>query len=135
MTRQRDKPPNKRQLRVGEELRHGLVRILARAHFRDPQLIDANITVTEVRVGPDLRYATVFVVPLGGRDIEAVVGALQRAAAYLRGQLAGEVDLRNTPRITFKADRSFEHAERIEQLLHREKVSQDLVDGGADHAS
>ena len=82
-----------RQLRVGEEMRHALVRILARGELHDPLLADAQVTVTEVRVSPDLRAATAFVTPFGGGDSTALVKALNHAGGYFRGQIAREVDL------------------------------------------
>ena len=136
MTRHREKAPSQRQLRVGEELRHALARTLTRGHFRDPELADARITVTEVRVSPDLRHAIAFVVPLGGRGIDDVVRALERAAGYLRGQLAHEVRLRYTPHLAFRADCSFDRAGRIDQVLRRPRVRRDLTEGeGNGHES
>jgi ribosome-binding factor A len=108
---------SQRQLRVGEMLRHALSAILNRGDLRDPDLAGKSVTVTEVRVSPDLRNATVFVQPLGGADIEKVVSALGRAAPYLRRQIAGEIDLRYMPALSFTADTSFDYAERIDTLL------------------
>ena len=119
------KAPSQRQLRVGEEIRHALSEILRRAHFRDPVLAEASVTVTEARVSPDLRNATVFVMPLGG-DIEPVVEALNRASAFLRGQLADAVRLKYMPKLNFVHDESFDEANRIDALLHSEAVRRDL---------
>ncbi|HZS84846.1 MAG TPA: 30S ribosome-binding factor RbfA [Stellaceae bacterium] len=119
--------PSQRQLRVGEELRHALARILAHHDLRDPVLQDADITVTEVRISPDLKNATAFVMPLGGRDAPGVMAALQRGAAYLRGRIAREVPLRFTPSLRFALDTAFDHASRIEALLHSPKVERDLA--------
>jgi ribosome-binding factor A len=116
-----------RQLRVGEELRHALVRILARGELRDPLLADAQVTVTEVRVSPDLRAATAYVTPFGGGDAAALVKALNHAGGYFRGQLAHEVDLRMAPTIRFAADTSFAQSTRIEELLHDPRVMRDLA--------
>jgi ribosome-binding factor A len=127
MTRRRGDPPSQRQLRVGEELRHALVQILARGHFRDPQLIDARLTVTEVRISPDLRNATAFVVPFAGGDSKELVAALNRAAGFFRGQIAHEVKLRLVPNIQFETDMAFAKAERIEQLLQDPRVARDLT--------
>jgi ribosome-binding factor A len=121
VTRSRGGAPNQRQLRVGEEIRHALVRILARGELRDPALADTTITVTEVRISPDLKHATAFVTPFGGGDAGALAQACRRAAGYFRGQLAHEVPLRHVPAITFEPDRSFERAERIEALLQSAK--------------
>ncbi len=123
----RDKAPSHRQLRVGEELRHALSRILARGELRDPALADLNLTVTEVRVSPDLKNATAFVVPLGGGGLEAAVGALNRAGGFFRSRLAQEVALRHAPRIAFAPDRSFDEARRIDEILERPRVRRDLA--------
>jgi ribosome-binding factor A len=120
------KAPSQRQLRVGEELRHALSRILSRGDLRDPELADANVTVTEVRVAPDLKAATAYVVPFGDGDPVALVRALTRAAPYFRGQLGREVELRYTPSLRFEADASFDAAARVDALLRRPKVRQDL---------
>ena len=117
---------SQRQLRVGEELRHALARVLARGELRDPQLADVSLTVTEVRVSPDLKNATAFVVPLGGGEMAAVIDALNHAASFLRGQLGHEVQLRFTPRLSFQADRSFDEAAHINEILHHPRVARDV---------
>ena len=119
--------PSQRQLRVGEELRHAVVRILEHAHFRDPDLVAASITVTEVRVSPDLKSVTIYVTPLGGQEMERVVVALNRAKGYVRREIAREVALRFVPRIEFAADTSFEYSSQIDALLHQPDVERDLV--------
>jgi ribosome-binding factor A len=116
------KPPTQRQLRVGEEIRHALSAIMLRAEFRDPDLVGLVITVTEVRVSPDLRNATAFVLPLGG-EAEPMVAALQRASAYLRGQLAKIVKLRYLPALHFVHDESFDEATRIDRIMHSPEFS------------
>jgi ribosome-binding factor A len=121
--------PSQRQLRVGEELRHGLARILAQHELHDPALVDADITVTEVSVSPDLRSVTAFVMPLGGRGAPEILAGLQRSAGFLRGRLAHEVQLRFAPQLRFALDTSFDHASRIEALLHRPEVERDLDPG------
>ncbi|MEO8716284.1 MAG: 30S ribosome-binding factor RbfA [Acetobacteraceae bacterium] len=118
--------PTQRQLRVGEEIRHVLAGIFARHEFRDPELVAAEITVTEVRIGPDLRHATVFVARLGRSDVDALLPALTRAAAYLRGQVAHALRLRRAPDLSFQPDIALEHAMEIERLLHRPEVARDL---------
>jgi ribosome-binding factor A len=118
--------PGQRQLRVGEELRHALARILGRGELRDPLLRDATVTVTEVRISPDLKNATAFVMPLGGTQAPEILAALRRSAPYLRGVIGREVPLRYSPSIGFELDTSFEHASRIEALLHRPDVARDL---------
>ncbi|MGD1879580.1 MAG: 30S ribosome-binding factor RbfA [Kiloniellaceae bacterium] len=113
-------------MRVGEELRHALAGVLTRGELRDPSLTDVNLTVTEVRVSPDLKSATAFVVPLGGSDLDPIIAALNHAASFLRGQLSREVDLRHTPRLSFQADHSFDEAARINALLHHPRVVRDV---------
>jgi len=126
MTRRSGGAPSQRQLRVGEELRHALVRILGRGELRDPELENVQVTVTEVSVSPDLRNATAFVVPFGGGPSDKLVKALNRAAGFFRAQFRHELKLRYVPSIHFEADRSFDHATRIEQLLHDPRVVSDL---------
>jgi len=126
MTAKSDRPASQRQLRVGEELRHVLARILARGELRDPALTNQTLTVTEVRVSPDLKNATAFVVPLGGRGLEDSIAALNKAANFLRGQVGREMTLRHVPRLEFLADRSFDEASRVERILSRPSVRRDL---------
>jgi ribosome-binding factor A len=132
MTRGETRAPSQRQLRVGEELRHALAWILERGDLRDPSLAGISVTVTEVRVSPDLRTATAFVTPLGGGDAEAVVEALTHAKAFLRHRMAGTVKLRYVPELVFRADTSFDQASRILDLLLDPAVARDLADGGED---
>lgn len=127
MGRSKGASPTLRQLRVGEELRHALVRVLEHCAFNDPHLAGVPITVTEVRISPDLRNATAYVIPLGGADTPATVTALRRAAGYLRGRLGREINLRFTPQLDFAADHSFEQARRLEEVLARPRVQQDLA--------
>lgn len=122
--------PSQRQLRVGEMLRHALCSILERDELRDPELAGAPVTVTEVRASPDLRNATVFVVPLGGEGGPEVVSALRRAAPFLRRRLGDSVDLRYVPALQFEADSSFDHAQRIEELLREAPVAADDDESG-----
>lgn len=122
--------PTQRQLRVGEEIRHALAEILRRADFRDPDLQDLNVTVSEVKVSPDLKNATAFIMPLGGGHSEQAA-ALTRASAYLRGQIAKAVRLPHVPRISFQIDNSFDYAFRIGQILHQDDVRRDLAGPGA----
>ena len=129
------KRPNQRQLRVGEALRHGLVRVLARGDLRDPALSGLNLTVTEVRVSPDLKNATAFVVPLGGSGLDEAAEALNRAAGFLRSEVAREVQLRHAPRISFEADRSFDRAGKMQDILDRPRVRRDLSGEGDGHGA
>ncbi|MCE9507589.1 MAG: 30S ribosome-binding factor RbfA [Alphaproteobacteria bacterium] len=117
-----------RQLRVAEQVRHWLVEILQRGRFRDPALLEANtITVTAVEIGADLKHATAFVMPLGGANADTFLDALNRAAGFFRTELASRMELRYTPKITFKIDHSFDEAARIERLLQHETVRKDLL--------
>ncbi len=118
--------PGQRQLRVAEEIRHVLAGVFARREFRDPELADAEITVTEVRIGPDLKHATAYVARLGRSDIDALLPALRRATGFLRSQLARALQLRQVPDLTFEADAALEHARTIERLLHSPEVARDL---------
>ncbi len=118
--------PSQRQLRVGEEMRHALTEILREGHARDPGLQGVNVTVTEVRISPDLKNATAYVMTLGGEGAAEAVAALNHAASYFRGQLAHRMQLRHAPRITFALDTSFGYAERIEDLLRTPEVRRDI---------
>ena len=120
------KPPSQRQLRVAEEIRHVLSALFERRDFRDPELAQAQITVTEVRIGPDLRHAVAFVARLGHSDIDALLPALKRAAPFLRTQVAHALQLKFAPELTFQPDRALDYAENIDRLLHRPDVARDL---------
>ena len=117
---------SQRQLRVGELIRHALADMLTRGEVHDPVLEGHMITVPEVRMTADLRLATVYVMPLGGRDAEAVVEALDRNKKFLRGELARRVNLKFAPEIRFRVDERFDEAERIEKLLRTPEVQRDL---------
>ena len=119
---------SQRQLRVGELVRHALVDIFARGDLRDPDLIGVSITVTEVRVSPDLRNATVFVMPLGGMKTAETVDALTRAAPFLRRMVGRAVTMKYLPALSFVTDKAFEQSARIDGLLRSASVSRDLVD-------
>src|SRR5262249_8507255 len=134
MARQPHRTPSgiasQRQLRVGELIRHALAEMLARGDVHDPVIEGHMITVPEVRLTPDLRLATVYVMPLGGRDAKLVVEALERNKKYLRGEIAHRVNLKFAPEIRFRVDERFDEAERIEKLLRTPAVQRDLQ---ADH--
>ena len=121
------KPPSQRQLRVGEELRHVIASLIERGGFRDPDLMGRAITVTEVRISPDLRNATVFVMPLGGGDHAPILAGLKRAKAFLRHELAKAVKLRMVPDLSFQADLTFDEASRIDRLLRSADVRRDVL--------
>ena len=123
---------SQRQLRVGEEVRHALAELLARGDFRDPELLGLKVTVTEVRVSPDLRNATAFVTPLGGGDVSGAVTVLRRAAPFLRGQVATVVNLKYAPTLSFEPDTSFDYAALIDRALHDPRVARDLGKTGPD---
>jgi ribosome-binding factor A len=118
--------PSQRQLRVAELVRHTLAEVLARGEVHDSVLAGHLITVPEVRMTPDLRLATIFVVPLGGRDGTDVLAALERHRRYLRGVIARRVNLKFAPDIRFRMDDRFDEAERIEKLLRSPAVRRDL---------
>lgn len=120
--------PSQRQLRVAEEIRHVLAGIFARHEFRDPDLAAAEVTVTEVRTTPDLKHATVFVTRLGRTDVEALLPAMRRATAYMRGQVAHALRLRAVPDLHFHADTALEYAMKIDKLMHQPEVARDLDD-------
>jgi ribosome-binding factor A len=120
------RPASQRQLRVGEELRHALAQLLRPGVLRDPALRDANITVVEVRVSPDLRNATAFVMPLAGSNADQVMAGLKRSAVFVKGQVARMVELRQVPNIVFALDGAFDNAARIAALLARPEVERDL---------
>jgi ribosome-binding factor A len=117
---------SQRQLRVGEELRHVLSDVLRNAHFRDPDLVDLVVTVTEVRVSPDLKAATAFVMPLAGKDAPKIIAGLNRATAYIRTEAVKQIDLRVAPQFSFKLDHSFDEAARVTRLLQQPAVRADL---------
>lgn len=120
--------PSQRQLRVGEELRHVLADLLMRGGLREPALADARLTVSEVRVSADLRHAVVFVTELGGELPSARLEALERAAPQLRGEVTRRMRLKYAPDLTFRPDRSFAEAARIEALLAEERAAVGLAD-------
>jgi ribosome-binding factor A len=117
---------SQRALRVGELVRHAVAEVLARGDVHDPVIETHLITVPEVRMSPDLRLATVYVMPLGGTDEKDVLAALERHKRYLRGEVAHRVNLKFAPDIRFRIDERFEEAERIERLLRSPEVKRDL---------
>lgn len=117
---------SQRQLRVSELVRHAVADILSQGGVHDPDLEGHIITVPEVRMSPDLKLATVYVMPLGGRDIEKVLGGLERNKKFLRGEVAHRVNLKFAPDLRFRVDERFDEAERIEKLLRTPAVQRDL---------
>ena len=118
---------SQRQLRVGELIRHELADMLSRGDIHDPVIQAHMITVPEVRMSPDLRLATIYVMPLGGRDTDKVITALARNKKFLRGEVAHRVNLKFAPDIRFHIDDRFDEAERIEKLLRTPEVQRDLA--------
>ena len=118
--------PTQRQLRVAEEIRPLLAAIFTRGEFRDPALADVKVTVTEVRISPDLKNATAFVTRLGRSDVELLLPALTRAAPYLRAELAKAMRLRVAPHVSFQPDTALEYAMHVDSLLHSPEVARDL---------
>jgi len=118
--------PSQRQLRVGEELRHALAQLLRPGELRDPALSDADITVTEVRISPDLKNATAFVMPLGGANTQEIMAGLKRSAPFLKARVARTVELRQVPNLVFAFDTAFDSAARIAALLQVPEVERDL---------
>jgi ribosome-binding factor A len=118
---------SQRQLRVGELVRHAIAEILAHGSVHDPELEGHIITVPEVRMSPDLKLATIYVMPLGGRDTDVVIAALERNKKFLRGEIAHRVNLKFAPDVRFRVDDRFEEAERIEKLLRTPAVRRDLA--------
>lgn len=104
-----------------------LAGLFERRDFRDPELADVALTVTEVRVSPDLRHATAFVSRLGRSDVDALLPALKRAAPFLRGQVAQALRLRFTPDLGFEPDHTLDYATKIDRLLHQPEVARDLT--------
>ena len=118
--------PSQRQLRVGELIRHKLAEMLSRGEIHDDVLASHVVTIPEVRLSPDLKLATAYVIPLGGTDPEAVLGALTRHKRHIRAEIAHAVNLKFAPDIRFRSDETFAEASRIDALLASPKVRQDL---------
>ncbi|HTS41427.1 MAG TPA: 30S ribosome-binding factor RbfA [Xanthobacteraceae bacterium] len=130
----RDNGPggSQRQLRVGELVRHALADMLARGDVHDPVIEGHVITVPEVRMTADLRLATIYVMPLAGRDAEEVTAAFERHKKFIRADIAHRINLKFAPDIRFRVDERFAEAERIDKLLRSPAVKRDLEDEGDD---
>ena len=124
------KPPSQRMLKVGEEIRHALADVLMRGEVRHPDLIDTSVTVSEVRMSPDLRNATAYIAPLAGAKKDVVLKALAESAGGIRHLVTKKIILKFSPRISFRLDESFEVANRINDLLHSPEVIRDLEKAG-----
>ena len=123
---QASRAPSQRQLKVGELIRHALAEILTRGDVLDEVLSRHSLTVPEVRMTPDLKLATAYVMPLGGGDADEVVAHLEQHKRFLRGELAPRVKLKFMPELRFKVDTSFESSSRIDALLASPRVARDL---------
>ena len=117
---------SQRQLRVGELVRHALADLLMRGEVHDPVIEGHLITIPEVRMSPDLRLATVYVMPLAGRDTDDVIAAFERNKKFMRGEIAHQINLKFAPDLRFRADDRFEEAARIDKLLRSPEVKRDL---------
>jgi len=124
--RDKNSGPSQRALRAGEVIRHAIADILSRGEVHDPVIQRHVITVPEVRMSADLKLATIYVMPLGGRDAKDVLAALDRNRRFLRGEIAHRVNLKFAPDIRFRLDERFDEAERIEKLLRTPQVRRDL---------
>ena len=120
------KGPSQRMLRVGEMIRHKIAEMLIRGDVHDDVLAAHSITIPEVRISPDMKLATVYVMPLGGKSVKPVIEALTRHKKYIRTQVAQTLDLRYAPDLRFREDETFEEATRIDRLLDSPKVRQDV---------
>lgn len=118
--------PSQRQLRVGELIRHGLAEMLARGEIHDDVLASHVVTISEVRMTADLRLASIYVMPLGGKDVKPVLAALERAKKSIRAEVARSVNLKFAPDVRFLADDSFDEVLRIDEVLRSPHVLQDL---------
>ena len=127
------KAQSQRQLRAGELVRRAVADIIREGHLRDVALTGASVTVSEARMSPDLRHATVFVSALGQSDPERVAEALNRASGFLQKELARQIDLKFTPKLRFLADARFDEATHIDELLDRPGLKRDLDHGDLDH--
>ncbi|HWJ74899.1 MAG TPA: 30S ribosome-binding factor RbfA [Kaistia sp.] len=114
--------PGQRQLRVGELVRHALAEILTRGDLREPDLERVVVTVPEVRLSPDLKIATAYVMPLGGQNLDGVVAALDRHRKYLRGEVAHRINMKFAPDLRFRVDTSFEEGSKIDALLRTDPI-------------
>jgi ribosome-binding factor A len=118
--------PSQRMLRVAELIRHTVSELLVRSVIGEPLLEGQAVTIPEVRMSPDLKLATIYIMPLGGKNITGVLAALDRHRKFLRGEIARRINLRFAPDIRFKADRSFDCGAKIDALLELPEVKRDL---------
>lgn len=124
--------PSQRTLRVGELIRHAVSDLLSRGEINDPVLDGHVISVSEVRMSPDLKHATVYVMPLGGKDLDPVLAALDRNKKFMRGEVAHRVALKFAPDLRFRVDESFEQGAKIDAILNSPAVQRDVAVLGDD---
>ena len=122
-----NKEPSQRQLRVGQEIKRILAAFIQKGEIRNLEGIDTIVTITEVTVSPDLKYASVYLMTLNNSHLQEVIGGLQLAANYLRKQIAAKMQLRYTPELVFKVDKSFEQVDKIEKLLRDHDILRDSM--------
>ncbi len=127
--------PSQRMLRVAELIRHAMAQLLSRGEINDPDLVGLVVTVPSVRMSPDLKLATIYVMPLGGKAQDTICAILDRHKKFLRGEVAHRVNLKYAPEIRFKVDESFANAAKIDALLQSDKVAQDLAGENASEDS
>lgn len=120
------KGPSQRMLRVGEMVRHKIAELLIRGEIHDDVLASHVVSISEVRISPDLKLATAYVMPLGGKDTQKVIAALERHKKFIRAEVAQTLDLKYAPDIRFREDETFEEVSRIDRLLFSEKVRRDV---------
>ena len=128
MARRTHRSGFERRTRVGEAIRHALAEVFVRGDIHDPALRDASITVGEVEVSPDLRNATAYVLPFGDVDPQEMLAGLVRVTPFLRHQLSQRVQLKYAPSLRFALDQTYDQASKIESLLQRPEVAQDLIE-------
>jgi ribosome-binding factor A len=116
--------PSQRMLRVGEQIKEVIAGVLSRGHFHSEALMDSSsVTVTEVRVSPDLKYATAYVISLGGKNMDDILPALNEEAYSFQKEINRQTELKFTPRLQFRADDTFDNALKIDSILHNIKYS------------
>ncbi|WP_319519227.1 30S ribosome-binding factor RbfA [uncultured Martelella sp.] len=127
MTRATSSAPSQRMLRVGEQVRAAITKVLQRGDVLDPLLENTVVSISEVRMSPDLKIATAYVTPLGDRDHDATVRALNHHAKFIRGRISREIrQMKYMPELRFRDDTSFENFRKIDELLHSPEVARDL---------
>ena len=126
--------PSQRMLRVAELIRHAAAELLTRGAIDDPVLASHVVTVPSVKMSPDLKLATIYVMPLGGKDVAPVVAALERHRKFMRGEIAHMINMKFAPEIRFRIDESFENAAKIDALLARPEVRRDVDKDDGDAA-